>query len=425
MTEIIADQLQIITAQWVLPIHQAPIEQGFVAIRDGKILAVGPLSELPHEWTAEAPQPGTLLTPGLINTHLHLEQSFPEPIGKASDEPFCDWLLRVVAKIQQEGDSTSKTQRCLFGAKELLATGTTCVNDIASGSESLEVLNQLGLRGYVSLEVFHPGGEPIEIGHWVSKFRSLQDALSRYRQGTHSRLQVGLSPHSLYNVSPLAWRALLAECNPSLIHTHVAEFEDESKYLNGQPSCIQTLHQRVLGRQFQPEFLAESPVVYMQQGDLLNSRTIMAHAIHTREQDRALLAQAGVSVAHCPRSNLALHGRTLKTADWQPYAIPLALGTDGRLSTENLDLRAEARCAMQLQGWTAKEALKAMTSEGARALRLSEQVGTLRPGLAADLVLWHCAEPQSLSPEAQVLLPKTQVKQVLIAGQTRWPVESE
>jgi len=163
----------------------------------------------------------------------------------------------------------------------------------------------------------------------------------------------------------------------------------------------------------------------MQQGDLLNSRTVMAHAIHTSERDRALLAQAGVSVAHCPRSNLALHGRTLKASEWKPYDIPLTLGTDGRLSTENLDLRAEARCAMQLHGWTAIEALKGMTVEGSRALRLSEQVGTLTPGLAADLVLWQCAEPQSLSPEAQVLLPKTQVKQVLIAGQTRWPLESE
>ena len=406
------ENLQVITAQWVLP-------NAFVAWADGKIIAVGSCSAMPSDWTAAAPEPGTILTPGLVNAHVHLEQSFPAPIPKGDDEPFSAWLLRVVGILQANSDPQARWQRCFNGALEALSTGTTCVNDIASGPESLQALDALGLRGVVSLEVFHPATSPVVNGHWVDKFQTLQQAYA-----AHPLLQVGLSPHSPYNVSPAAWQALLDACLPPLVHTHVAEFEDEARYFQGLASCVQGLHQAILGREFAPQVLAESPVTYLQQFGLLNSRTVVAHTLHTSPADRQLLAQSGVSVAHCPRSNLALHGRTLTATDWEWLSIPIALGTDGRLSTENLDLRDEARCAMKHHGWRPQTALTALTLQGAKALGLSDRIGALSPGLAADWVLWK-APMDALDlpidgPEGLVFLPETEVARVAIDGQIRW-----
>jgi cytosine/adenosine deaminase-related metal-dependent hydrolase len=410
-----ADSLQVIAAQWVLPVNQAPIENGFVAVAQGKIVALGPMSQLPVHWPSSSPEVGTIITPGLVNAHVHLEQSFPAPIPKAADEPFSAWLLRVVAKLQQDSDPQAKWQRCFNGVLEALSTGTTCVNDIASGPESLEALDALGLRGVVSLEVFHPNVLPVVIDHWVTKYQAMQQA---YR--AHGLLRVGLSPHSPYNVSPAAWQALVAECVPPLVHTHAAEFEGERTYLQGNLSCVQALHQAILGREFTPQAVADSPLAYLGRFGLLTAHTVVAHAIHTSAADRQQMAQAGASVAHCPRSNLSLHGQTLRAQDWQGLDVAMALGTDGRLSTENLDLRAEARCAMKLHGWNAAEALAAMTLQGAKALGLENDIGLLAPGMSADLVVWQAPLDALGAPEEWALQPETQVSRVMIQGHTRW-----
>jgi 5-methylthioadenosine/S-adenosylhomocysteine deaminase len=397
----------------VLPVSGAPIENGFVAWDRETIIAVGSLAELPLGCPYEPPKPGTLLTPGLINCHLHLEQSFSQPIAKAPDEPFTNWLLKVVGLLQQHACSSEKLQRCKAGVEELLSTGTTCVNDIASGIESVQALADKGLRGIVSLEVFHPSVKPLNFGPWVQRYQEFTKAFEG-----QSLLQAGLSPHSPYNVSPAAWQALVDACKPALVHTHLAEFADETRYLQGEPSMIQDLHQAILKQAFAPQAPACSAVEYLSEFNLLNAQTIAAHAIEADADDRALLTQAGTAIAHCPRSNLALHGKTLKAADWD--GIPKGLGTDGRLSTENLDLRAEARCAQQLHGWSDAQTLAAMTLYGAQALHLEKIVGSLDTGKQADIVLWRANAALGQSPEAQILDAGTTVEEVWIAGGRQW-----
>ncbi|MFX5510475.1 amidohydrolase family protein, partial [Acinetobacter baumannii] len=78
-----------------------------------------------------------MLTPGLVNTHLHLEQSFPDRVAKPPQTPFSDWLLQVVAKLAARATPAERRARCVVGADELLKTGATCVNDIASGPDSV------------------------------------------------------------------------------------------------------------------------------------------------------------------------------------------------------------------------------------------------------------------------------------------------
>lgn len=405
--------VRFLTAQWVLPVESEPIEGGFVAAASGKILEMGRIGDLPSGFSAPEPTPGSLLTPGLVNTHLHLEQSYPEMTPKPPGTDFSEWLLAVVRQNREQGQPEAKMARAQKGCEELLSTGTTCVNDVASGPEAFDALNQCGLRGFVSMECFHPDAETVRIDAIAAAYAALQTK-------GNNRLQVGLSPHSPYNVAPDAWQALLENCQPSIIHTHAAESQAETLYLQGKPSGIAELHQTVLGKRFYPKAPAASSVAYLARFGLLNERTILAHAVHTDETDRALLAEHGVTIAHCPRSNLLLHGQTLNFSDWENTGIPMGLGTDGRISTPDLDLRAEARCAMERHGWSVAQALQAITLDGAKALRLDESIGTLIPGKSADCVLWQAEHAIVSEPERWLLQPSTRVAQVWIEGQCRW-----
>jgi 5-methylthioadenosine/S-adenosylhomocysteine deaminase len=209
--------------------------------------------------------------------------------------------------------------------------------------------------------------------------------------------------------------------HPPLIHTHVAEFEAEMDYLAGKPSELETLHQQVLGKTFKPAAPTDSAIQTLLQHHLLNNPTLMAHAIHTTASDRQALASLPVGVAHCPRSNLALHNQTLRWQDWQDSGIPIGLGTDGRLSTPTLDLRDEARCAIRQHGWTNEEALYTMTLGGAQALQMAQEIGSLETGKRADLGVWQTVSSQPVDPpEAMLLHPETHVLEVVIDGQTQY-----
>lgn len=402
------------TAEWVLPVASPPLHQGFVRVEGGQIMAVGRLEDLPEaERPAPAP-PGTLISPGLVNTHVHLEQTWPTPIPGNPDRPFSEWLLQVRARNGSAESQPQKAERCRLGLAELLATGTTCANDITAGIAGVEALVEAGLRGISAQEFFNPG-PTVNVTEVVAFFGEL---LSRY--AGHPRVQVGLSPHAPYNVSPPAWQAVLEAFPEAIIHTHIAETAAECQFVRGEGGDIDIIHQSILKRRFPVDTPAASPVAYLARFKLLTPGMILAHAVHTDETDRRMLAEAGAGIAHCPRSNLALHGQTLRFEDWAGTGVSLGLGTDGRLSTPDLDLRAEARTAMQLHGWNPATALAHLTYHGAAVMGLNHLIGTLEPGKQADLVRWQ-GEPGEATPEARLMHPATRVEQVMIAGRIRWP----
>jgi 5-methylthioadenosine/S-adenosylhomocysteine deaminase len=410
-------QLQYHSAQWIVPVDGPPIEWGFLAVENNRIHSLGAYTDCPAAPPkCPEPIPGSLITPGFINTHIHLEQSFAQPIPKAPHQSFTDWLLAVVENNRGQASPRERLERCRFGVQECLQSGVTCVNDITAGPESIQALQEAGLRALVALEVFHPGFEPVQIAHWLEAYGQLAQA-----SAAAPLITLGLSPHSLYNVSIPAWQALQKALQPAFIHTHLAEVEAELDYLAQKPSAIEHLHQHVLGQTFRVEKPLRSPVQGLLENHLLSQRTILAHAIHTSPTDREALRHSPAGIAHCPRSNLALHGQTLRWADWDATGVPVGLGTDGRLSTPNLDLREEARLAQSLHGWRDAQALSALTLDGARVLGLDHQLGSLTPGKQADWVLWQTASNTSLTlPESLVLDPSTTVQAVMIDGQWRY-----
>jgi 5-methylthioadenosine/S-adenosylhomocysteine deaminase len=129
-----------------------------------------------------------------------------------------------------------------------------------------------------------------------------------------------------------------------------------------------------------------SPIAWLDRHGVLSDRTVCAHAIHTDDADTRIMTQRGVAVAHCPRSNRRHHHADAPVARYLDAGLRLGLGTDSEVSVAPLDLIAEARAAQQLTGWTAAEAVRALTLGGAEALGLAGSCGSIATGKWADLV---------------------------------------
>jgi len=420
--------MTVLTAQWLLPVKAEPIHNGYLRVDEqGKILEVGSLDRIEAHYPL--PQDGSILTPGLINVHTHIEQTVAESIPKLEYETFLDWLLKVVAFNRSCSGLEERQKRCQLGIEFLLSSGTTCINDIASTPDSLTALDAAGLRGIVSLECFHPAAEVD--AQRIDQIRQLYKAFSEPYQA-HPLLKTGLSPHSPYNVSANAWAELLSTIQPDFVHTHVAEWiTAEKDYLQGQGTDVQILHQALLGKTFAPSFCSETPISHLNEAALLRPRLVLAHCVQSTSDDRALLNVYAdtLGVAHCPRSNLALHGQTLDYPDWKNISIPMALGTDGRMSTEDLDLRAEARVAQRLHSWSDEETLEKLTSDGAKVLGMEQEVGQLAPGYFADCVVWQTAEAEFLSNAEQalqaMLSSQTKAQSVYVQGKLCWVLQAK
>lgn len=391
---------QYLFAHWVLPVDASPIENGFVAFKDNLITAVDTISQLPESLQREARKilgqshHMTILTPGLINTHAHLELTYPKPIPLYKNETMADWLLRVVQQTRDTNTEREIIRRCYYGATEMLKSGTTCINDISQTGQSFDTLKRAGLRGVVAMEFFFPGH--LQSGKLPPR---IEELILNYKQTFKAQADdlrlAALSPHSPYNVSPTVWRLMVDHCKPFLVHTHLAESIDEQRWLLEQPNGIDRLHKQLLGRATLPQWSSKigdrTFVGYLEKDNLLEDPLMIAHGslLSAKEQDK--LAQLGIGVSHCPRSNLMLHHQTMtwpKQSN-QPHELNVGLGTDSKLSCPDLDLRAEARQAVDCHRFSARHALHCCTLGGAKAMRLADKIGSLTVGKYADITLWQ------------------------------------
>ncbi len=415
-----------IQANWVLPVSSLPVQHGFVRVEHGKIVAVGKQSEASSEWLntdQTSLYKASIVAPGFVNAHTHLEQSHGTVIPKQPDEPMGAWLLNVVQHAQQQTDTSYRTIT-QQGIQECLSTGTTAVNDISRDGLSLPLIAASGLKGMVSIEFFHPDAT---LNH-----ERLEQILQTYTQlcetTSSANINVGLAPHSVFNVSPEALTWIIQNSpdkHQPLIHIHVGESDDEDAFICGDVSEIHTLHQTLLGRTFPQSKQTCSVVELLDTHQLLSSNLITVHGRTCSQNDLKLLAKNDASLVLCPRSNITLHGDTVESEKLTNVsALNIALGTDGHLSAtersvnSTYDMRAEARVAMQYYDWSATEALEHSTLSGAHVLKSANHFGSIEPDKSADLCLWNTQANQlaSLSPEAQLFDESTTLLATLING---------
>ena len=390
----------IYSARWVLPIASLPIENGAVAVAGETIAGVGTRDDLIARFPdAAATDFGTsVLLPGLVNAHSHLELTVMRGFLEGEEPDFFAWLRKLtVARMSMTADDLFVSAAC--GAIEAARAGITCVGDSSSAApQSMKALREIGLRGIVYQESFGP--DPQLADENVAKLR---DQLAEMRALESANVRAGVSPHAPYTVSApqLKLIARLALDDGLPLMMHAAESEAERVFIvDGTGPFADGLRARGIDWQAQKI----STIEYLARHGVLETRPLLAHCITVNDADIETIRSAGAGVAHCPKSNAKLrHGRA-PFARFLAANLNLGLGTDSVASNNNCDILEEARFATLLArmhgtGFSlcddssapetevcATDALFAATLGGARALGLDSRIGALAEGMQADLI---------------------------------------
>jgi 5-methylthioadenosine/S-adenosylhomocysteine deaminase len=339
---------------------------------------------------------GAVLLPGLVNTHTHLELTGFEGQNEESDFP--TWIRRII-ELKAGRSEEDFYRASLDGLRAGYATGVTTVADTGSSAGPLRALAELGGSGIAYLEVFGP--DPGVAAANIAAFQARLRELAPFESG---RVRLGVSPHAPYSVSGPLYRAAakLARSQSRPIAVHVAESQAESDLLAGGKGAFADMW-RSRGIPC-PEPPGCSPVGWLDANEVLGPDTLCIHVIRPGPDDITRLKRHDCSIAHCPRSNLRHGHGSAPLAEFLAAGLRVGVGTDSAASVSPPDLLAEARAAMALANLTAEQALGLATIEGARALGLEGEIGTLEPGKWADAVVIRVPEATRSQNLARALL---------------------
>jgi cytosine/adenosine deaminase-related metal-dependent hydrolase len=387
-----------LAARWVIPVEGRPIERGAVLIgTDGRVIAVGPDTMVPRpsEAVAEAYQHGLLL-PGLINTHTHLELTGLS--GQPPELDFATWILGVRRlKAGRSPEAFLAAARAGLAASH--AAGVTTVADTGDSGAVIRALAESGGSGVAYHEVFGP--HPDQLEESLAGLQRQVESLGAFAAG---RVRIGVSPHAPYTVSGPLYAAVAAWAGAERLPlaTHVAESRAESELLaRGQGAFAEAWRGRGIPL---PAPLGRTPVAWLDDHGVLSERTLCIHLVQAAADDVERLARAGAAVAHCPVSNRRHGHGAAPLAAFVERHLRVGLGTDSVLSVGTPDLLSDARAARELAGLDAARTLELCTLEGARALGLDGETGSLRAGKWGDCVVLRPREGAAgLSPEEQAL----------------------
>ena len=363
------------------------ISDGGLFVRDNVIEQVGPTADLPAEADRIINARGTIVLPGLVNTHHHLYQTLTRAVPAAQDATLFQWLKTLYpiwAGLTAEAVYTS----ALVGLAELMLSGCTTASDHlyiypndCRIDDEIQAAQEIGIRfhasrGSMSLGESKGGLPPdrvVEDEDFILK--DTQRAIETYHDpAPYAMLRVVVAPCSPFSVTPDLMReaTALARAYNVRLHTHLAETLDEEQF------CL-----RQFGRR---------PVEYAEDLGWVGGDVWHAHCVHLNEQEVALFARTGTGVCHCPSSNMRLASGIAPVRAYLDAGVGVGLGVDGSASNDSSHLLAEARMALLLQrvsgnpaGLSAEEALWLATRGGALVLG-RDDVGELSPGKAADFI---------------------------------------
>jgi len=365
---------------------------GDVVVRDGRIVSVGGNDAGRHSKVIDAG--GGYLLPGFIQTHLHLCQTLFR--GSADDMPLLEWLNRRVWPLEAAHNPNTLRASVRLAAAELLLTGTTSVLTMETVHDTdvvFETVAESGLRASIGKCMMDAAGDaPARLQEQTS--RSIDESLGlkkRWDGAANGRLRAAFAPRFAVSCSRELLEAVadLSSREETLVHTHASESRDEVEVVR-----------RLSGGFSNLEYLAHT--------GLANSRLCAAHCVWATDREQELLAERDVKVLHCPGSNLKLGSGLAPVAEMRARGISVSLGADGAACNNRLDMFEEIRLAATIQAvrkapgaLTARDALWMATREGARALGLESEIGSIEPGKRADLILIDRDRPH-LAPDRDV-----------------------
>jgi cytosine/adenosine deaminase-related metal-dependent hydrolase len=397
-----------ISADWVLPVDGPPIEGGRVSFADGRIVAVG-------KGRAAAHCEDAAILPGLVNAHSHLEYAMYAGFGDG--QAFGPWIATHVAR-KNLLDDEAMLAIARRGVLDSLAAGITTTADYSFSGAAASAAGELGLRAIVYLEVF---------GREAADAERLFDR-KRDRLADHGLVTIGVSPHAPYTCSLDVYRWCLSLGIP--VGTHLAESAHENEWLEHGTGPLQGIAPMLVPPSGLRAVRTLEPV--------LGPDLLCAHCVEIDGDEIALLADRGVPVAHCPRSNALLGCGVAPLTELRAAGVQVGLGTDSPASAPSYDMFEEMRTAVYAararerrpEALPACDALRLATVEAARALRIADEVGTLTPGKRADLTVVSLAGSPYLpveDPAAAVVFGGSpeRVLQTVVDGNLRYEARNQ
>jgi 5-methylthioadenosine/S-adenosylhomocysteine deaminase len=364
---------------------QNSIVAGDLLIQDGRIASIdGAVSDADIVIDAQ----NCAVLPGFVQTHLHLCQTLFR--GSADDLALIDWLKKRVWPMEAAHTAASVRASARLGIVELIKGGTTCALTMETVNHTQEVFRavaETGFRATVGKCMMDKGDEvPAELHEQLEASVNESLALLEQWHGKNDgRLRYCFAPRFAISCTRelLLRVATLARERGVMVHTHASENTQECELVE-QESGMRN-------------------VAYLDSLGLTGSHVALAHCVHLDEHELATLKRTGTHVVHCPSSNLKLGSGIAPIKKMLDEEIPVSLGADGAACNNRLDMFTEMRTAALLQKvlhgpevLPASRVLRMATIDGALAMGLGQEIGSLEVGKRADVILIDLNQTHSL-----------------------------
>lgn len=399
----------IVTARYLLTqAHERVVRDAAIAVNDGRVLAAGSAADILATYQADThiDMGESLLMPGLVNGHTHASMTLLR--GIADDLPLLTWLTEHIFPREKKLDANLIALGAKLACAEMTRFGVTAFADMYLAENAVfEAVEASGLRmlGGEGIFAFPSPGYATE----EEAFALIREQAKRWEG--HSRIRVAVMPHAVYTTTP----ALLAHCRDLAeelglsIQIHLAETAHETA------ECM-----RIQGK---------TPLRYCADLGLVTDRTTFTHGVVFDDEELDLLAASGACVVHCPRSNMKLSSGIARVPAMLAKGIPVALGTDGAASSNNLNMFQEMATAALLHKVNtedptvvaARSALSMATLRGGRALHWPG-LGAIVAGGPADIIAVDMTAPNmqpAHSPTSNLVYAATgaEVRLTMVEGE--------
>jgi 5-methylthioadenosine/S-adenosylhomocysteine deaminase len=321
---------------------------------------------------------GKVLIPGLVNTHTHLPMTLLR--GLADDLPLQVWLNDYIFPIEANFNKEHSYAGAMLGCLEMIRSGTTTFNDMYFEMEQVaRAVDRTGNRAFIAHGMIDLGDKERR----NNEFKQARKIVKKFHNTSNGRVKTTFGPHTPYTCSKELINGVRADADKYgvLIHIHVSETQNEVQEIK--------------------ETYGMRPFEYLDDIGFLGPDVIAAHSVWLSDDEIEIIKNRGVKISHNPLSNMKLASGISPVIKMVENGICVSLGTDGAASNNNLDLFQEIKTSSLLQKVQtldpsvipASKALEMATIEGARALGMENEIGSIEEGKKADLVLVDMKAP--------------------------------
>jgi len=392
------------SADWILPISDAPLDGGVVTLDDGRIVSVAP-----GKSDADVALGRAVVLPGLVNAHTHLELSYLR--GRiAPAARFLDWVRPMLAARRERSsiDDAAILRAAAQAIQEARATGTALVGEVTNTLATVSALADAGMPAHVFHELIGFGG--VDVDEQVASARRAIDAVAggavaddavtddavAYDAVAYDAIAVdrdvrlSLAPHAPYSVSPALFAAIRRDLDahaPTVSTVHLGESPEEVEFLKSGAGPWRTLLEDLGVWNDQWEAPQSSPVEYLAEMGLLTASMLAVHGVQFDGADLDRLRTLGVTLVSCPRSNRYVGVGSPPLEAFYAMDVEVAFGTDSLASVDDLNMFSELAEARRIAPKVpARTLLRSATLTGAGALGFGDQFGSIEPGKRAALI---------------------------------------